>query len=69
MFADQADRDRFVAAHADLVARARAAPGCLDIAISADVLDRRRANNYERWEDVERSTGGGSRRTRPTSAT
>lgn len=52
-FANQADRDRFVAGHTDLLARARRAPGCLDVAITADPLDPCRANNYERWEDAE----------------
>ncbi len=42
-------RDAFVAAHADLVARARAFPGCLDLAISADSVDPTRINNVELW--------------------
>jgi quinol monooxygenase YgiN len=46
----EADRDAYVEAHGDLVARARKAPGCLDVAISADPLDPRRVNTYERWE-------------------
>lgn len=46
----QADRDAYVEAHGDLVARARKAPGCLDVAISADPFDPRRVNTYERWE-------------------
>ena len=32
--------------------RARAAPGCLDVAITAAV-DPRRVNNYERWESED----------------
>ncbi len=50
---DPEKRDAFVAAHRDLVARARQAPGCLDVAISADALDPRRVNNFERWESWE----------------
>ncbi|GAA5143713.1 hypothetical protein GCM10023340_09770 [Nocardioides marinquilinus] len=47
---DAAERDAYVAAFADLQRRARAAPGCLDIAITADALDEERVNNLERWE-------------------
>jgi quinol monooxygenase YgiN len=50
---DPESRDAFVDAHRDLVARARQAPGCLDVAISADALDPRRVNNFERWESRE----------------
>lgn len=39
-----------VAAHQDLVRRARQADGCLDVAVSADTLDPRRINDYERWD-------------------
>jgi quinol monooxygenase YgiN len=46
-------RDAYVAAFADLVRRARAAPGCLDVAITADPVDPRRVNNYERWESED----------------
>jgi quinol monooxygenase YgiN len=49
-------RDDYVAAHHDLVVRCRRAPGCLDVAISADSVDATRVNVYERWEskdDVE----------------
>ncbi|TDP91106.1 putative quinol monooxygenase [Labedaea rhizosphaerae] len=47
---DPAERDAYVAAHTELVQRARAAPGCLDLAISADPVDPARVNNVERWE-------------------
>ncbi|WP_437808781.1 putative quinol monooxygenase [Sorangium sp. So ce1078] len=50
---DPDKRDAFVAAHQDLVRRARQAPGCLDLAITADLLDPARVNNYERWESRE----------------
>jgi quinol monooxygenase YgiN len=46
-------RDEFVVAHRDLLQRGRAAPGCLDLAISADPLDSARVNNFERWESRE----------------
>ncbi|MGO2683399.1 putative quinol monooxygenase [Microbacterium sp.] len=47
------DRDLFVAGHLDLVERARQAPGCLDLAISADPVNDTRVNNYELWENEE----------------
>ncbi len=50
---DASRRDEFVAAHQDLLRRGRAAPGCLDLAISADPLNPRRVNNFERWESRE----------------
>jgi quinol monooxygenase YgiN len=53
---DASKRDDYVAAHQDLVVRCRQAPGCLDVAISADSVDAARVNIYERWEskaDVE----------------
>ena len=52
-FVDAAQRDAYVAAFRDLVQRARAAPGCLDVAITADTVDPRRVNNYERWESED----------------
>ena len=50
---DRPQRDRFVEGHADLVTRARRAPGCMDITISADSVDATRVNNYELWEDQD----------------
>lgn len=50
---DAADRDRYVDAHLDLVRRAREAPGCLDVAVTADPLDPGRVNSFERWESME----------------
>jgi len=44
------DRDRYVADSAGAVAAARAADGCLDFAVSADSVDPRRVNVFERWE-------------------
>jgi len=46
-------RDRYVAAHEDLVRRVRQTAGCLDLAISADALDPTRVNNFERWQSME----------------
>jgi quinol monooxygenase YgiN len=44
-----ADRDRYVAAHQDIVTAARAHPGCLDVAISPDPIDPTRVNMIEHW--------------------
>jgi heme-degrading monooxygenase HmoA len=44
------DRDRYVADCAAAVTAARAADGCLDFAVSADAVDPRRVNVFERWE-------------------
>lgn len=50
---DPERRDAFVEGHADLVQRARAAAGCLDVAISADAVDSARVNTFELWEDED----------------
>ena len=50
---DAVERDAYIAAFADLQRRARQAPGCLDVAITADSLDADRVNNLERWESRE----------------
>ena len=47
-------RDEVVAALQDLVRRAREAPGCLDLAVTADPLDPARVYSLERWESTER---------------
>ena len=46
-------RDALVAEFEDLVRRSRAAPGCLDVAVTADSVDPGRINNFERWESQE----------------
>lgn len=56
------DRTHYLAGCAEVVRQARAADGCLDFAISADVLDARRINVFERWETraaVEAFRGSG----------
>lgn len=47
------ERDAFVAAFRDMVARARAFDGCLHIAISADSVDPERVNLTEVWRDTD----------------
>ena len=50
---DPGRRDALVAQFTDLVRRARTAPGCLDVAITADSIDPGRINNLERWESQQ----------------
>lgn len=47
---DPARRDAFVAGCRPVVEQARAAPGCLDFAITTDTVDPARVVVYERWE-------------------
>jgi quinol monooxygenase YgiN len=42
-------RDDYLAGCLEVVRQARATTGCLDFAISPDVLDPGRVNVYERW--------------------
>ncbi|MEP7454946.1 antibiotic biosynthesis monooxygenase family protein [Phyllobacterium sp. SB3] len=46
-------RQSYIDAFADLVQRARAYPGCIDLAISADPIDPSRVNMIEIWESDE----------------
>ncbi|ONI67287.1 antibiotic biosynthesis monooxygenase [Kribbella sp. ALI-6-A] len=50
---DPERRDEYVDAHVELVRRARSAPGCLDLAMTADSADPARVNLFERWESQE----------------
>jgi len=63
LIVDEDVRDDYLADCADVVAQARRAPGCLDFAISADVLDPGRINVFERWSSqsaVEEFRGSGT---------
>jgi quinol monooxygenase YgiN len=53
MLVDEGQRDAYVEARRDLVRRARAFEGCIDLAITADPVDRRRVNNLEVWASAE----------------
>jgi quinol monooxygenase YgiN len=44
-------RDQAVAAHVEMVRRARSYDGCLDLSISADSLNPERINIFEHWRD------------------
>jgi quinol monooxygenase YgiN len=50
---DPADRDRFLEIRKDTVAKARAMPGCLEYAFSADIVDPACVRLFERWENEE----------------
>jgi len=45
-------RGAYLRGCADIVVRARQAPGCLDFTIGADLVDPRRVNLTERWSDA-----------------
>ena len=49
LIVDASDRDSYIADCAAAVAAARSAAGCLDFAVSADAVDPRRVNVFERW--------------------
>jgi quinol monooxygenase YgiN len=53
LFVDPAGRDRYLAGCAEVVEQARRAPGCLDFAITADLIDPGRINIFERWQTRE----------------
>lgn len=56
------ERERYLAGCVSVVEQARRAPGCVDFAISADLLDAGRVNVYERWDSqaaVEAFRGSG----------
>lgn len=62
LYVDADARDAYLAGCRNVVETARSAAGCLDFALSADLLEPDRINVYERWEsgeDVERFRGGG----------
>lgn len=47
---DPAERESYLTSSAEVVGEARSAPGCLDFALSADLVDPGRINVHERWE-------------------
>jgi quinol monooxygenase YgiN len=57
-----AERQGYLQGCEAVVRQARAADGCLDFAISADLLDPQRVNIFERWQSqaaVEAFRGSG----------
>jgi len=47
------DCDKWVASHYDVIQRARAAPGCVDLYLGADPVEAGRVNLFEQWESEE----------------
>jgi quinol monooxygenase YgiN len=47
---DPKDRDEYLSGCVEVVRQARRAAGCLDFALSADLLEPGRINIFERWE-------------------
>lgn len=59
---DPAQRESYLAGCVSVVQQARHASGCLDFAITADLVDPGRIDVFERWESqaaVETFRGGG----------
>ncbi len=59
---DPQRRDNYLAGCLEVVRQARQTPGCLDFALSVDVLEPGRINVFERWESqaaVEAFRGSG----------
>ena len=59
---DPQQRDDYLSGCAEVVRRARRSAGCLDFAISADLLEPGRINVFERWASraaVEAFRGNG----------
>lgn len=62
LMVDPEQRDSYLAGCVDVVEQARGARGCLDFAITADLVDIGRINIFERWESqaaVEAFRGSG----------
>lgn len=53
LYVDSEERDAYLADCVEVVRQARSAPGCVDFAISADLVEPGRINVYERWESDE----------------
>jgi len=62
LIVDPAERDDYLAGCVEVVRQARTTAGCLDFALSADLVDAGRINILERWESaaaVEAFRGSG----------
>lgn len=56
LFVDPARREHYLVACRAVVAQARTTQGCIDFALSPDLVDERRINVYERWASEEALT-------------
>ncbi|MEH1097801.1 putative quinol monooxygenase [Micromonospora sp. CPCC 205561] len=54
LYVDPDRREAYLADCVEVVRQARSAPGCVDFAISADLVEPGRINVYERWESETR---------------
>ena len=54
VYVDPQQRDAYLADCVEVVGQARSAPGCVDFAISADLVEPGRINVYERWDSEEK---------------
>ena len=62
LFVDAAAREDYLAGCRAVVEQARATDGCLDFALSPDLVDPRRINVHERWSSeqaLQRFRGSG----------
>ena len=62
LYVDPGGRDDYLAGCRSVVEQARATEGCLDFALSPDLVDPRRINVLERWvrrEQLDRFRGSG----------
>jgi quinol monooxygenase YgiN len=62
LIVDPTQRDDYLGGCVDVVRQARSTEGCLDFALSADLIDAGRINILERWESqaaVEAFRGSG----------
>ena len=57
LIVDAESREKYLEGCRDVVTRARKTPGCADFGLSADLVDPRRINVYERWTDVDALQG------------
>jgi quinol monooxygenase YgiN len=53
LIVDHEERAAYLEECREVVELARRTPGCLDYALSADVVDPRRINVFERWESLD----------------
>jgi quinol monooxygenase YgiN len=53
LFVNPVGREHYLVGCAEVVEQARRAPGCLDFAITADLIDPGRINIFERWQTQE----------------
>ena len=61
LYVDPATRETYLSSCMNVVELARQAPGCLDFALAADLVEAGRINVYERWEsDAELEAFRGS---------